>query len=92
MAPQLTVTNGLDLRSPLPWMARAISSLPTPDLPSMRIGICEATARSPSRITRSIAGLLVMMSRKVSVPAALRLIRASSPSKAPSFSAFSIET
>ena len=43
-------------------------------------------------MTRSIAGLRVMMSRKVSVPAALRFMRAISPSSAPSFSAFSIET
>ncbi len=31
MAPQLTVMKGLALRSLSPWMARAISSLPTPD-------------------------------------------------------------
>ena len=31
IAPQLTATNGLARRSPVPWMARAISSLPTPD-------------------------------------------------------------
>src|SRR5271157_5646170 len=38
-APQLTVTNGLPRRSELPWIARAISSLPTPDSPSMRMGM-----------------------------------------------------
>ena len=70
MAPQLTVTNGFDVRSLAPWMARAISSLPTPDSPSIRIGICEAAARWPRRMTRSIAGLWVTMSRKVSVPEA----------------------
>ena len=32
MAPQLTVTKGSALRLLSPWMARAISSLPTPDL------------------------------------------------------------
>ena len=32
IAPQLTVTNGLPLRSPDPWIARASTSLPTPDL------------------------------------------------------------
>ena len=75
IAPQLTVTKGLALRSLEPWMARAISSLPTPDSPSTRIGICEAAARSPRPITRSIAGLLVMMSAKVSVPDAARFMR-----------------
>ena len=35
MAPQLTVTKGFERRSPAPWMARAISSLPTPDSPSI---------------------------------------------------------
>ena len=35
MAPQLTVTKGLERRSPAPWMARAMSSLPTPDSPSI---------------------------------------------------------
>ena len=80
------------MRSLLPWMARAISSLPTPDSPSIRIGICDAAARLPRPITRSIAGLLVTMSAKVSVPAALRFRRAISPSSAPSLRAFSIDT
>ena len=39
MAPQLTVTKGLPARSPMPWMMRAISSLPTPVSPSISTGI-----------------------------------------------------
>ena len=34
MAPQFTATKGFARRVPLPWIARAISSLPTPDSPS----------------------------------------------------------
>src|SRR5215467_14282373 len=41
MAPQLTATNGFDLRSPLPWMARANNSLPTPDSPSISTGMID---------------------------------------------------
>ena len=46
MAPQLTATKGLALRSLEPWMARAISSLPTPDSPSINTGMVEAAAFS----------------------------------------------
>ena len=46
MAPQLTATNGLARRSPEPWMARAISSLPTPDWPSISTGMAEPAAFS----------------------------------------------
>jgi hypothetical protein len=46
MAPQLTVTKGLPFRSPDPWMARAKTSLPTPDSPSIRIGMEDRAARS----------------------------------------------
>ncbi len=52
MAPQLTVTNGLPVRSLAPWMARAISSLPTPDSPSISTGMLDFAARSARRITR----------------------------------------
>ena len=51
IAPQLTATNGLARRSPEPWMARAISSLPTPDSPSISTGISEAAAFSAVRST-----------------------------------------
>ncbi len=53
-APQLTVTNDFPRRSELPWIARAISSLPTPDSPSMRIGMFDFAARSASRTVRAI--------------------------------------
>ena len=46
MAPQLTATKGLARRSPEPWMARAINSLPMPDSPSIRTGMAEAAAFS----------------------------------------------
>ncbi len=49
MAPQLTATNGLALRSLEPWIARAISSLPTPDSPSISTGMSEAAAFSAAR-------------------------------------------
>ena len=49
-------------------MARATSSLPTPDSPSIRIGMLEAAAFCASRMTRSMAGLLVMMSLKLTAP------------------------
>ena len=73
-------------------MARASTSLPTPDSPSIRIGMLEAAARSPSRITRSISALRVTRSLKPSVPLARRAIRRSSLSSARLFSAFLIET
>ena len=82
MAPQLTATNGLARRSPEPWMARAISSLPTPDSPSISTGMVEAAAFSAVRSTACMRGLRVTMSLKVSVPARLRLMRCSSPSSA----------
>ncbi len=56
IAPQFTVTKALPRRSEEPWMARATTSLPTPDSPSSRTGIAERAERSPSRITRSISG------------------------------------
>ena len=82
MAPQLTATNGLARRSPEPWMARAISSLPTPDWPSISTGIAEVAAFSAVRSTACMRALRVMMSLKPSVPERLRLMRASSPSSA----------
>ena len=63
-------------------MARAISSLPTPDSPSISTGMCEAAAFSALRSTACIFGLRVTMSLKVSVPDRLRLMRASSSSSA----------
>ena len=63
-------------------MARAISSLPTPDSPSISTGIAEAAAFSAVRSTACIAALRVMMSLNVSVPDLPRLMRASSSSSA----------
>ena len=51
MAPQLTATKGFALRSLLPWMARANSSLPTPDSPSISTGIDEFAAFCAVRST-----------------------------------------
>ena len=82
MAPQLTATKGFARRSPEPWIARAISSLPTPDSPATSTGMFEAAAFSAMRSTACIDGLLVMMSLKPSVPERLCLIRLSSPSSA----------
>ena len=75
MAPQLTVTKGLERRSLSPWMARAISSLPTPLSPSISTGMLEAAARRPSAITRCMAWPRMMRSEKVSVPSAFFLMR-----------------
>ena len=59
----------------VPWMARAISSLPTPDWPSISTGMAEPAAFSAWRSTACMRGLRVMMSLKVSVPERLRLMR-----------------
>ena len=63
-------------------MARAISSLPTPDSPSISTGMSEAAAFSAVRSTACMRALRVTMSLKVSVPARLRLMRCNSPSSA----------
>ena len=49
MAPQLTVMNGLALRSLSPWMARAISSLPTPRLALDQHGDVGGGGAAPER-------------------------------------------
>ena len=54
-------------------MARAISSLPTPDWPSISTGMAEPAAFSAVRSTACMRGLRVMMSLKVSVPGAAAL-------------------
>ena len=68
MAPQLTAMNGFARRSPEPWMARAINSLPTPDSPETSTGMVDAAAFSAMRSTAAMTGDLVMMSLKPSVP------------------------
>ena len=65
MAPQLTATKGLDLRSLEPWMARANNSLPTPDSPSTSTGMLEAAAFCAVRSTAAMVSLRVMMSANV---------------------------
>ena len=75
MAPQLTATKGRARRSPLPWIARAINSLPTPERPSTSTGMAEPAAFSACRSTACMRWLRVMMSLKVSVPEWLRLMR-----------------
>ncbi len=73
-------------------MARAISSLPTPDWPSISTGMLDAAAFSAVRSTPRMRALRVMMSLKVSVPARLRLMRASSLSSARVASALRSDT
>jgi hypothetical protein len=92
IAPQLTATNGFDLRSPLPWMARANSSLPTPDSPSISTGIVELAAFCAVRSTPAMLSLRVMMSAKVNLPSRLCLIRCSSPISALALSALRSDT
>ncbi len=92
MAPQLTATNGLARRSPEPWIARAISSLPTPDCPAISTGMAEVAALPAVRSTACMRVLRVTMSRNVRVPARLRLMRASSPCSALATRALRSET
>jgi hypothetical protein len=73
-------------------MARAISSLPTPDSPSMRIGMLDDAARKPSEITRCMASSRMMRSENVSVPSWRFLMRVISPDSASIFKAERIET
>ena len=92
IAPQFTATNGFARRSPEPWIARAISSLPTPDSPSTSTGMSEAVAFSAVRNTCCMRALRVTMSLKLSVPARLRLSRWNSVSSALVDSALRSET
>ena len=91
-APQLTVTKGLPRRSELPWIARASSSLPTPDSPSISTGMLDLAARSARRNVRAMLSTWVPISRKVSSPAVRRFARRSSSSSASTRSAFLIDT
>ncbi len=92
IAPQLTATNGFDLRSPLPWMARANNSLPTPDSPSISTGMVEAAAFCAVRSTRAMVSLRVMISAKVNRPSRLWRMRCSSPFSALVLSALRSDT
>ncbi len=53
-APQLTATNGLPARSDEPWIARAKTSLPVPDSPSIRMGMSERAARRASAMAARV--------------------------------------
>ena len=92
IAPQFTATNGLARRSLEPWMARANSSLPTPDSPSISTGIAEPAAFSAARSTGAIASLRVMISENVSRPSRAWRMRCSSPFIALAFSALRSDT
>ncbi len=92
MAPQLTATKGFALRSPLPWMARANNSLPTPDSPSISTGMEEVAAFWAVRSTPAMASLRVMMSEKVSRPSRLWRMRCNSPFSAEVLSALRSDT
>ena len=73
-------------------MARAINCLPTPDSPSSKTGMVDFAARSPSRATRSMSGLLLARSVNDKVPETCRFSRRTSSSSAATRSAFLIET
>ena len=91
MAPQFTATKGRPRRSDSPWMARAIISLPTPDSPSIRIGILDCAPRLPSRKTLAMAGEEAIRSSKVSAPPTFLLRRFTSSVNALTFNRFWIE-
>ena len=92
MAPQLTATKGRPARSLSPWMARAIISLPTPDSPSISIGMLDCAPRRPRRSTLAMAGEAAMRSAKVSAPPTFLLRRFTSSVSALTLSRFWIET
>ena len=92
IAPQFTATNGFARRSPEPWMARAINSLPTPDSPSISTGMSDVVAFSAVRRTCCMRALRVTISLKVSVPVRLRFRRWNSVSSALAESALRNET
>ena len=92
IAPQLTVTKGLPARSDEPWMARAISSLPTPDSPSIRIGMLDCAARWPSRNTCFISADLATRSSKTRRLSVFFFSRVTSPDSVPILSWLRMET
>ena len=92
MAPQLTVTKGLPARSEEPWIARAINSLPTPDSPSIRIGMLDCAARWPRRMTCRISALLPIRSSKMRRFSTFFFSLVTSPERVPILSALRIET
>ena len=83
---------GLPARSDEPWTARAITSVPTPLSPVIRMGIDDLAARSPRRLTMSMAGEVPIRSSKVVRPEACFLRRSTSLLRDPMERALRIET
>ena len=92
IAPQFTATKGLPARSDEPCTARAITSLPTPLSPVIRMGMEDLAARSPRRLTMTMAGDDPIRSSKVVRPPVCFFSRSTSPFRAPMESALRIET
>jgi hypothetical protein len=74
MAPQLTATN-LPGRRLAAWIARARSSLPVPDSPSIRIGTSQREARAAWSRTRAMTALRWMMSEKAASSGGAPMVR-----------------
>jgi hypothetical protein len=91
-APQLTATNGLPARSEAPCTARAITSLPTPLSPRIRIGDLRLGRPLAQRLTWVMAGEAPIRSAKVRRPAAFFFSRSTSPFRSPICRALRIET
>ena len=92
-APQLTVTKGLPRRSDAPWIARAISSLPTPDSPSISTGMVELRgALAKPNDARHLLAFGDDVPEAERCRTLRRLMRRISSSSASTRSAFLIET
>ena len=70
MAAQLTATNGLSVRRDCPCTVRAITSLPVPLSPVIKIGASESATCSASCITACMAGSRVTSGRESPLTAA----------------------
>ena len=92
IAPQFTATNGLPARSDEPCTARAMTSLPTPLSPVIRIGIEDLAARSPSRLTRVIGAESPIRSLNEVRLVACFFSRSTSPRRSPIDRALRIDT
>ena len=78
IAPQLTVTKGCPARCDAPWIARAITSLPTPLSPVIRIGILAFAPRSPIATTERIEGAFPIRSSNCNAPSTVFFSRLTS--------------
>ena len=90
-APQFTATNGLPARSDAPWMARAMTSLPTPLSPRISTGMVDFAARWPSVLTRRMGAESPTRSSNDVLPLWRRFNRSTSAVRSPSCSALRIE-